>query len=179
MTETAPADTKILFGRKRLHVITWGCQMNVYDSTRMADVLAPVGYTPAPAPEGADMVILNTCHIRDKATEKVFSELGRLRRLKEAKAQAGGQMILAVAGCVAQAEGARLSDAVVEELADLFRHAPVDMGTSILTDREAGRPMEWDIRNGVIIRKGRAHGLATPVSDVVVPLLAAAGDGPG
>lgn len=86
-----------------------------------------------------------------------------------------------VAEClaVAQAEGARLSDAVVEELADLFRHAPVDMGTSILTDREAGRPMEWDIRNGVIIRKGRAHGLATPVSDVVVPLLAAAGDGPG
>jgi 2-dehydropantoate 2-reductase len=86
-----------------------------------------------------------------------------------------------VAEClaVAQAEGARLGDAVVEELAELFGHAPVDMGTSILTDREAGRPMEWDIRNGVIIRKGRAHGLATPVSDVVVPLLAAAGDGPG
>jgi tRNA-2-methylthio-N6-dimethylallyladenosine synthase len=88
--------------RKRLHVITWGCQMNVYDSGRMSDVLAPLGYVPADTPEGADMVILNTCHIRDKAAEKVFSELGRLRRLKEAT---GGRMILAVAGCVAQAEG--------------------------------------------------------------------------
>ena len=91
--------------RKRLHVITWGCQMNVYDSGRMADVLAPLGYAPAAEPDGADMVILNTCHIRDKAAEKVFSELGRLRRLKEAT---GGRMILAVAGCVAQAEGAEI-----------------------------------------------------------------------
>jgi tRNA-2-methylthio-N6-dimethylallyladenosine synthase len=91
--------------RKRLHVITWGCQMNVYDSGRMADVLAPLGYGPAAEPDGADIVILNTCHIRDKAVEKVFSELGRLRRLKEAT---GGRMILAVAGCVAQAEGAEI-----------------------------------------------------------------------
>jgi 2-dehydropantoate 2-reductase len=80
---------------------------------------------------------------------------------------------------VAQAEGARLGDEVIDELTALFRHAPADMGTSILTDREAGRPMEWDIRNGVIIRKARGHGLATPISDVLVPLLAAAGDGPG
>ena len=93
---------------KRLHVITWGCQMNVYDSARMADVLAPLGYAPAPVPEGADMVILNTCHIRDKAAEKVFSELGRLRRLQEKRAADGGRMILAVAGCVAQAEGAEI-----------------------------------------------------------------------
>ena len=91
--------------RKRLHVITWGCQMNVYDSARMADVLAPLGYAPAETPDGADMVILNTCHIRDKAAEKVFSELGRLRRLKDAT---GGRMVLAVAGCVAQAEGAEI-----------------------------------------------------------------------
>ena len=91
--------------RKRLHVITWGCQMNVYDSGRMADVLAPLGYGPAAEPDDADMVILNTCHIRDKAAEKVFSELGRLRKLKEAR---GGRMILAVAGCVAQAEGAEI-----------------------------------------------------------------------
>jgi tRNA-2-methylthio-N6-dimethylallyladenosine synthase len=90
---------------KRLHVITWGCQMNVYDSGRMADVLAPLGYSPVSGPDGADMVILNTCHIRDKAAEKVFSELGRLRVMKEA---AGGQMIIAVAGCVAQAEGAEI-----------------------------------------------------------------------
>jgi tRNA-2-methylthio-N6-dimethylallyladenosine synthase len=91
--------------RKRLHVITWGCQMNVYDSLRMADVLAPIGYAPVSEPDGADMVILNTCHIRDKAAEKVFSELGRLRRMKEAT---GNRMILAVAGCVAQAEGAEI-----------------------------------------------------------------------
>ncbi len=93
---------------KRLHVITWGCQMNVYDSARMGDVLRPLGYAPAPVPDGADMVILNTCHIRDRATEKVFSELGRLRLLKEARAAAGGRMVLAVAGCVAQAEGAEI-----------------------------------------------------------------------
>src|SRR5215467_14472423 len=93
---------------KGLHVITWGCQMNVYDSGRMADVLAPLGYAPSPVPDGADMVILNTCHIRDKAAEKVFSELGRLRRLKEQRAAEGGRMMVAVAGCVAQAEGAEI-----------------------------------------------------------------------
>jgi 2-dehydropantoate 2-reductase len=86
-----------------------------------------------------------------------------------------------VAEClaVARAEGARLGDGVVDEVADLYRSAPEDMGTSILADREYGRRMEWDIRNGVIIRKGRAHSLATPISDIVVPLLAAASDGPG
>ena len=81
--------------------------MNVYDSARMADVLAPLGYPPAEAPDGADMVILNTCHIREKAAEKVFSELGRLRmRRAGRRAEADGRrMIIAVAGCVAQAEG--------------------------------------------------------------------------
>jgi tRNA-2-methylthio-N6-dimethylallyladenosine synthase len=83
--------------------------MNVYDSHRMADVLAPLGYAPVDAPEGADMVILNTCHIREKATEKLFSELGRLRALKEERRAAGGEMLLAVAGCVAQAEGAEIT----------------------------------------------------------------------
>ena len=91
---------------KKLFIKTWGCQMNVYDSARMADVLAPLGYRPVDEPDGADMVILNTCHIREKAAEKVFSELGRLRQLKDRKAEAEeGRMILAVAGCVAQAEG--------------------------------------------------------------------------
>ncbi|WP_041042182.1 tRNA (N6-isopentenyl adenosine(37)-C2)-methylthiotransferase MiaB [Paramagnetospirillum magnetotacticum] len=90
---------------KRLFVKTYGCQMNVYDSARMADVLAPLGYGPADHAEEADMVILNTCHIREKAAEKVFSELGRLRKIKTARAEAGQRMILAVAGCVAQAEG--------------------------------------------------------------------------
>ena len=83
---------------KRLFVKTYGCQMNVYDSARMADVLAPLGYCAADQAEDADMVILNTCHIREKAAEKVFSELGRLRKLQAAKAEAGGRMILAVAG---------------------------------------------------------------------------------
>ena len=93
---------------KRLFIKTYGCQMNVYDSERMADVLRPLGYGLTDAIEGADLVLLNTCHIREKATEKVYSELGRLKALKTAKAQAGGEMILAVAGCVAQAEGAEI-----------------------------------------------------------------------
>jgi 2-dehydropantoate 2-reductase len=86
-----------------------------------------------------------------------------------------------VAEClaVAQAEGARLPDDAIDELVDLFRKAPEDMGTSMLADRENHRRLEWDIRNGVIIRKARAHNLPTPISDVVVPLLAAASDGPG
>lgn len=90
---------------KRLFIKTYGCQMNVYDSARMADVLAPLGYVLATAPDDADMVILNTCHIREKAAEKVFSELGRLKPLKARKEKRGGQFLLAVAGCVAQAEG--------------------------------------------------------------------------
>ena len=90
---------------KKLFIKTYGCQMNVYDSARMADLLAPLGYAPSDAAEDADMVILNTCHIREKAAEKVYSELGRLKRLKDRKAQAGSPMLIAVAGCVAQAEG--------------------------------------------------------------------------
>ena len=89
----------------RVHVLTWGCQMNVYDSGRMTDVLVAAGYLPAPSPAEADLVILNTCHIRERAAEKLFSELGRLKKLKEARAAEGGRLRLAVAGCVAQAEG--------------------------------------------------------------------------
>lgn len=93
--------------KKKLFIKTWGCQMNVYDSARMADVLAPLGYQPVEAPDGADMVILNTCHIREKASEKVFSELGRLRieKNRQSAEEDGRRMIIAVAGCVAQAEG--------------------------------------------------------------------------
>lgn len=90
---------------KKLYIKTWGCQMNVYDSSRMADILSPLGYKTVEEPEDADMMILNTCHIREKATDKVFSELGRLRPHKIAKESKGGKMIIAVAGCVAQAEG--------------------------------------------------------------------------
>lgn len=90
---------------RKLCIKTWGCQMNVYDSDRMADVMAPHGYHMTDDAADADLVILNTCHIREKATEKVFSELGRLRAAKQAREADGGIQILAVAGCVAQAEG--------------------------------------------------------------------------
>lgn len=91
--------------KKKLFIKTWGCQMNVYDSRKMADVLSPLGYQPSNTPEDADMVILNTCHIREKATDKVFSDLGRLKAHKDKKEEQGGKMLMAVAGCVAQAEG--------------------------------------------------------------------------
>jgi tRNA-2-methylthio-N6-dimethylallyladenosine synthase len=92
-------------GPRKLHIKSYGCQMNVYDSHRMADSLAPQGYVETARPEDADLVILNTCHIREKAAEKVYSELGRIRKMKEAAAVGGRQMQIAVAGCVAQAEG--------------------------------------------------------------------------
>ena len=97
MTDAAPT--------KRLYIKTYGCQMNVYDSERMADVLRPLGYAVTDEPEGADLVVLNTCHIREKATEKVYSELGQIKLMKVRKADSGGRMTIAVAGCVAQAEG--------------------------------------------------------------------------
>ena len=100
--------------RKKLFIKTYGCQMNVYDSERMRDVLAPIGYEPSDRPDDADLVILNTCHIREKAAEKVYSELGRLRPHKEAKAGTKDPMTIAVAGCVAQAEGE-----------EIMRRAPV------------------------------------------------------
>jgi tRNA-2-methylthio-N6-dimethylallyladenosine synthase len=90
---------------KKLFIKTFGCQMNVYDSERMAELLTGVGYEAADAPDHADMVILNTCHIRDKAAEKVYSELGRLKRIKDRNRELGRKMVIAVAGCVAQAEG--------------------------------------------------------------------------
>jgi tRNA-2-methylthio-N6-dimethylallyladenosine synthase len=91
--------------RKRVFIKSYGCQMNVYDATRMADVLAPEGYSETGDMEKADLVILNTCHIREKAAEKVYSELGRVKETKAALRAAGRDMKVAVAGCVAQAEG--------------------------------------------------------------------------
>lgn len=90
--------------RKKLFIKTFGCQMNVYDSARMADMLAPLGYDAVQSPDLADLVVLNTCHIREKAEERVFSELGTIRPLKAARA-GKDPMVIAVAGCVAQAEG--------------------------------------------------------------------------
>lgn len=99
---------------KKLFIKSYGCQMNVYDSERMAEVVEPLGYQSAHGPEDADLIILNTCHIREKAAEKVYSELGRLRQLKEARTKEGRRLIIGVAGCVAQAEGA-----------EMMRRAPV------------------------------------------------------
>lgn len=100
MTQTAP---------KKLFIKTYGCQMNVYDSDRMADALAPHGYAPTQDMAEADLVLLNTCHIREKASEKVFSELGRLKELQNEKRSAGSDMMIGVAGCVAQAEGEEIA----------------------------------------------------------------------
>ena len=94
--------------RKRLFLKSYGCQMNVYDSERMADALAPEGYEAVGTAEDADLVILNTCHIREKASEKVYSELGRLRLMAEARKAEGRGLQVGVAGCVAQAEGAEI-----------------------------------------------------------------------
>jgi tRNA-2-methylthio-N6-dimethylallyladenosine synthase len=101
-------------GPRKLYIKSYGCQMNVYDSHRMADTLAPQGFVETAQPEDADLVVLNTCHIREKAAEKVYSELGRIRKMKEAAAADGRVMRIAVAGCVAQAEGQ-----------EIMRRAPV------------------------------------------------------
>lgn len=99
--------------RKKLFVKTFGCQMNVYDSERIVELLG-VGYVGASDMQDADLIVLNTCHIRDKAAEKVYSELGRIRQLKAERNGSGREMVVAVAGCVAQAEGA-----------EIIRRAPV------------------------------------------------------
>ena len=133
---------------KRLFIKTYGCQMNVHDSERMADVLRPLGYRMTDAPETADLVVLNTCHIREKATEKVYSELGRVKEMKLARAQEGGRMVVAVAGCVAQAEGAEILrrqsavDLVIgpqsyHRLPELIARAHRARGERLATDFEA------------------------------------------
>lgn len=101
-------------GPRKLHIKSYGCQMNAYDSHRMADMLAPRGYVETADPAAADLIILNTCHIREKAAEKVYSELGRMRKLKQQAREQGRDLLLAVAGCVAQAEGE-----------EIIRRAPV------------------------------------------------------
>ena len=104
-------------GPKRVFIKTYGCQMNVYDSERMTDALAAAGYVPAGTAEAADLILLNTCHIREKAAEKVYSELGRLRGSRTRAGGEGRQVTIGVAGCVAQAEG--------EEI--IRRAPPVDL----------------------------------------------------
>jgi tRNA-2-methylthio-N6-dimethylallyladenosine synthase len=99
---------------RKLHIKSYGCQMNVYDAQRMVDTLGPEGFVETATVDDADLVILNTCHIREKASEKVYSELGRLRAVKDEAARDGRQVHIAVAGCVAQAEGQ-----------EIIRRAPV------------------------------------------------------
>lgn len=124
---------------KRLYVRTYGCQMNVYDSQRMADVMASHGYAVTETPDDADLIVLNTCHIREKAAEKVYADLGRLRPLKDS----ARQPLLVVAGCVAQAEGAEITtrapyvDVVLgpqtyHRLPEMVARAVRDRGTPVL-----------------------------------------------
>lgn len=107
MSKTEATDTAKNLA-KRVFIKSYGCQMNVYDAQRMADVLAPEGFAETQAIEDADLVILNTCHIREKAVDKVYSELGRLREMKRERDQQGRDTRVVVAGCVAQAEGAEI-----------------------------------------------------------------------
>lgn len=102
---TAQPETSNTTKPKTVHIKSYGCQMNVYDASRMGDVLAPLGYQAGDDMASADLVILNTCHIREKAAEKVYSELGRLRQEKERRKNSDSPMVIAVGGCVAQAEG--------------------------------------------------------------------------
>lgn len=104
---TIGAEAAAIPGRK-VHIKTFGCQMNVYDSERMGEALAAGGYVATDIPEDADLVILNTCHIREKASEKVYSDLGRIRAMKRDRTRRGLDTIVTVAGCVAQAEGAEI-----------------------------------------------------------------------
>lgn len=139
---------------RRVRIETWGCQMNVYDSARMAEALAPLGYGPAEGREDADLVLLNTCHIREKASEKLFSELGRLRMVKQERAQRGSRTLIAVAGCVAQAEGREilarapfvdivLGSQVTHRLPELVRRA--EAGERALSDTEFPPEDKFDV----------------------------------
>lgn len=114
MSDQTRSEAETSAPRRRAHIKSFGCQMNAHDAERMADLLAREGYEATETAEDADLVILNTCHIREKAAEKVYSEIGRLRVRKEERAAEGKETLIAVAGCVAQAEGR-----------EIMRRAPV------------------------------------------------------
>mgnify|MGYP001183584161 CR=1 FL=1 len=103
--QNSEAITEAGANTRKVFIKTYGCQMNVYDSVRMGDALASEGYTPTEQMEDADLILLNTCHIREKAAEKVYSALGRLREMKKAREAGGQELMIGVTGCVAQAEG--------------------------------------------------------------------------
>jgi tRNA-2-methylthio-N6-dimethylallyladenosine synthase len=132
-------------GPKKVYARTFGCQMNVYDTERMTELLGSMGYIETYTPEQADLIVINTCHIRDKAVEKVYSDLGRIREIKEKRRADRKETIIAVAGCVAQAEGAEIArrepsvDLVVgpqnyHRLGDLLARAGRSFGPIIDTD---------------------------------------------
>jgi tRNA-2-methylthio-N6-dimethylallyladenosine synthase len=106
--DAAPRSTKDAELVRRVFVKSYGCQMNVYDSQRIADLAGREGYEETGGVENADLVVLNTCHIRERAAEKIFSELGKISQRKEARARAGRETMIVVAGCVAQAQGAEI-----------------------------------------------------------------------
>jgi len=142
-------ETPIQPASRRVFIKTYGCQMNVYDSDRMADALAPRGYVPTQEIGEADLVLLNTCHIREKASEKVFSELGRLKDLQGEKRAAGGDLMIGVAGCVAQAEGeeiARRAPVVVMVFGPQAYHRLPDM----LDRAQAQRHLHPSLKRAVI-----------------------------
>jgi tRNA-2-methylthio-N6-dimethylallyladenosine synthase len=160
MTETT---TKTAF------VKSYGCQMNVYDSTRMQELLAVQGYAVADGPEQADLVVLNTCHIREKASDKVYSELGRVREMKQARQASGQDMVIAVAGCVAQAEGAEIARRVKEvdlvfgpqtyhRLPAMLK-ARADTGLAVI-ETEFPTDDKFEGLGGAASRKALKHGVA-------------------
>jgi tRNA-2-methylthio-N6-dimethylallyladenosine synthase len=157
---------------RRVFIKSYGCQMNVYDAQRMADVLAREGYVETASAEDADLVLLNTCHIREKAAEKVYSELGRLRVLKERAARAGRDLTIGVAGCVAQAEGeeiigrARAVDLVVgpqnyHRLPDLLARAKTD---GAVVDTEFPVEDKFDFLPAATREQTRARGVTAFVT---------------
>jgi tRNA-2-methylthio-N6-dimethylallyladenosine synthase len=131
---------KVTTQTKKLYIKTYGCQMNVYDSDRMQDLMQSIGYENVTEPNDADMVIINTCHIREKAAEKLYCDLGRIKKHKEKLKAQGKQMIVAVAGCVGQAEGE-----------EIFKRAPV---TDIIVGPESYQTLP-DLVGKVLRDKGR------------------------
>ncbi len=154
---------------KTAFVKSYGCQMNVYDSTRMQELLTAQGYAQVDAPEHADLVVLNTCHIREKAADKVYSELGRVKEMKRARQAAGHDMVVAVAGCVAQAEGAEIIKR--NKTVDLvfgpqtYHRLPAMLRTRAETglpvvDTEFGLDDKFEGLGGAQSRKALKHGVA-------------------
>lgn len=129
---------------KKVFIKTYGCQMNTYDSARMADTLAIEGYASTSTAESADLILLNTCHIREKAAEKVYSDIGRLRRLKEDRKAIGAELMIGIAGCVAQAEGAEMMrrSPLIDFLVgpQNYHHLP----SLLLQARSGKRPIDVD-----------------------------------